>query len=185
MTHTVTHTITSTPSQWRLSQSARMTLCACHQSCLSNWATLVLLLFAKGSLAAFSWWTRLLSEVQHALIWCKGGRGDFQVVTAPPPPPPLPLPLPIVADVSSSVYWRHPFKTICSPQQLTEYFVLQTEPVVATSKGSSGARGDVKERLLLMDLWVAKSKDIGIADQQTHVRTHLGHLLNPGDSAMG
>lgn len=109
---------------------------------------------------------------------------NYQAVTAPPPSPP-PSPPFIVADVSSSLYWRHPFKTICSPQQLTEYFVLQAEPVEAKPKGGGSAGGGAKERLQLMDLWVAKSKDVGIADQQTHVRTHLGHLLSPGDTAMG
>ena len=93
-----------------------------------------------------------------------------------------------VVDVSSSLYWRHPFRAVCSPGQLTEYFVLQTESVEARPKGSgvSGVcGGGAKERFQLMDLWVTRSKDVGVVDQQTHVRTHLGHLLNPGDTAMG
>ncbi len=101
-------------------------------------------------------------------------------------PPHLPF---AVVDISSSVYWRHPFKAVCSPRQLTEYFILQTEPVVDKAKGSGvtgcGAADGAKERFQLMDLWVTRSKDVGIVDQQMHVRTHLGHLLNPGDTAMG
>ena len=101
-------------------------------------------------------------------------------------PPHLPL---AVVEISSSVYWRHPFKAVCSPRQLTEYFILQTEPVVGKAKGSGvpgcGAADGPKDRFQLMDLWVARSKDVGIVDQQTHVRTHLGYLLNPGDTAMG
>ena len=110
------------------------------------------------------------------------------IVTTKPVTTPPHLPL-VVVDISSSVYWRHPFKAVCSPRQLTEYFVLQTEPLVSKAKGSGvpgcGAADGAKDRFQLMDLWVTRSKDVGIVDQQTHVRTHLGHLLNPGDTAMG
>lgn len=57
----------------------------------------------------------------------------------------------------------------------------------AKGSGVSGCKAAVgaKERFQLMNLWVTRSKDVGIVDEQTHVRTHLGHLLNPGDTAMG
>lgn len=104
--------------------------------------------------------------------------------TVQTPSPPL-----AVVDISSSLYWRHPFKAVGTPGQLTEYFVLQTEPVVGGARGSGfpvgGAAGGAKEQFQLMDLWVTRSKDVGMMDQQTHVRSHLGHLLHPGDTALG
>ena len=37
----------------------------------------------------------------------------------------------------------------------------------------------------LADVWVVKEREIGNADQQVHCRTHLGHLLTPGDVVLG
>lgn len=38
---------------------------------------------------------------------------------------------------------------------------------------------------VLADVWVVKSSELGSNEQQYHCRTHLGHLLNPGDSVLG
>lgn len=35
------------------------------------------------------------------------------------------------------------------------------------------------------DVWVVKEREIGNADQQVHCRTHLSHLLTPGDVVLG
>ena len=51
---------------------------------------------------------------------------------------------------------------------------------LADSKDASSS-----EKFLLADVWVAKVKEVGISDQQIHTKTHLGHLLNPGDTALG
>lgn len=37
----------------------------------------------------------------------------------------------------------------------------------------------------LADAWVVKSSEITTSGQQFHVKTHLGYLLNIGDSALG
>lgn len=34
-----------------------------------------------------------------------------------------------VAEVSSTVYWRYNFNSICNPKQLTEYVVMDIEPI--------------------------------------------------------
>ena len=85
----------------------------------------------------------------------------------------------IVADISSSVFWRTPFSSICSPQQLTEFYVLQIEPVVAKDSNCT------KEKFQLADTWIVRSNEVGIDDKQIHTRTHLGHLLHPGDTVLG
>ena len=82
-------------------------------------------------------------------------------------------------DISSSVFWRTPFSSLCSPRQLTEFFVLQIEPLFAKYGGST------KEKFQLADVWVVKSNEVGVSNTQIHTRTHLGHLLNPGDTALG
>jgi len=35
------------------------------------------------------------------------------------------------------------------------------------------------------DVWLVKEREIGTADQQVHCRSHLGHLLAPGDVVLG
>ena len=34
-------------------------------------------------------------------------------------------------------------------------------------------------------MWVVKESELGSSDQQVHCRTHLGHLLCPGDVTLG
>jgi len=36
-----------------------------------------------------------------------------------------------------------------------------------------------------VDVWVVKEREIGNAGEQVHCRTHLGHLLSPGDIVLG
>jgi len=35
------------------------------------------------------------------------------------------------------------------------------------------------------DVWVVKERELGSDDHQVHCRTHLGHLLTPGDVVLG
>ncbi|KAG1354208.1 60S ribosomal export protein NMD3 [Cocos nucifera] len=70
-------------------------------------------------------------------------------------------------------YWRVPFKALLSSRQLVEYIVLDIEVTEATVRGS------------LASAQVARVSDYGKNDNIFTVRTHLGHLLNPGDYALG
>merc|ERR1712223_14194 len=45
--------------------------------------------------------------------------------------------------------------------------------------------GSISKRHVLADCWVVKSSELGINDDTIHCRTHLGHLLIPGDTVMG
>ena len=38
---------------------------------------------------------------------------------------------------------------------------------------------------VLADVWVVKSSELGAAEDNIHCRTHLGHLLQVGDSCLG
>lgn len=78
------------------------------------------------------------------------------------------------ADVSTDIYWRAPFKPLADVQDLVEYVVLDIEPL-----------GPTKGRFALAEATVARAADLGANDQTYYTRTHLGSILNVGDSVMG
>ncbi|XP_054782491.1 uncharacterized protein LOC129289763 [Prosopis cineraria] len=75
-------------------------------------------------------------------------------------------------------YWRTPFKSLLASRQLVEYIVLDMEAV-----SSEVIVGSTK--YVLADAQVARVSDFGKNDTIFSIRTHLGHLLNPGDYALG
>ncbi|KAI0075577.1 NMD3-domain-containing protein [Panus rudis PR-1116 ss-1] len=95
------------------------------------------------------------------------------------------------AEITSAVYWRTPFDSLATVSDLVEFTVLDIEPS-GTSKG----------KWVLADAQVALSgafkssgihEDDGMMDYESstltnqifHTRTHLGGILQPGDTAMG
>lgn len=119
-----------------------------------------------------------------------------------------------VAEVSSSLFWRHPFTSICNPPQLIEFTVMDMEVLppkdLKRFKGQGtishkvifnffitdfGERGNKSREIifyfilifqhLLADIWVVKTSELGINDNPVHTRTHLGAILKPGDSVLG
>lgn len=78
------------------------------------------------------------------------------------------------ADVSSKIYWRAPFTPLADARQLVEFIVLDME----TTPVQNG-------KWRLCEMTVARAADLGHNDTTYFTRTHLGHLLHPGDSVMG
>ncbi|KAI6127506.1 NMD3 family-domain-containing protein [Pisolithus croceorrhizus] len=97
------------------------------------------------------------------------------------------------AEVNSQIFWRSPFSALAGLTDLVEFTVLDVEPV-GTSRG----------RWVLADAQVALAgafrshtgthtnsetvMDYETAAESTqifHTRTHLGAILQPGDTAMG
>lgn len=78
------------------------------------------------------------------------------------------------ADISTSTYWRGPFTTLADVTELTEFIIMDIEPLGAT-----------KGKWLLAEATVARASDLGSNDKTYYTRTHLGNLLHPGDSVMG
>jgi nonsense-mediated mRNA decay protein 3 len=75
-------------------------------------------------------------------------------------------------------YWRVSFKALLSCKQMIEYIVLDVYNISAEVKiGGS--------RYAMADAQVARVSDFGKNDTIFTIRTHLGHLLNPGDCALG
>ncbi|VDN03510.1 unnamed protein product [Thelazia callipaeda] len=88
-----------------------------------------------------------------------------------------------VADINSIQYWRDPFSTLCQSKQLKEFYVIDVEDVDISSKTESLTQLSRKHRLV--DVWIVPSSQVGHDDHQVCVRSHLGHLLKPGDLVLG
>ncbi|KAG6899419.1 hypothetical protein C0993_010456 [Termitomyces sp. T159_Od127] len=97
-------------------------------------------------------------------------------------------------DITSNIYWRTPFDSLATVTDLMEFTVLDIEPDHRRSKGkfvmadaqvalagafrSSSGTADDDE---MMDYDAPSSS----TNQIYHTRTHLGAILQPGDTVMG
>lgn len=79
------------------------------------------------------------------------------------------------AAVSTPVYWRAPFYPLSDVTQLVEFMVMDIEPDYSIQKG----------RFVLAECTVARTADLGVNDKTYFTRTHLGAILNVGDTVMG
>lgn len=77
-------------------------------------------------------------------------------------------------EIATPVYWRAPFSSIADASKLTEFIVLDIEPL-----------GPTRGKHVLADATVAKSSETGMSEETYLIRTHLGAVLHPGDSVMG
>lgn len=80
-------------------------------------------------------------------------------------------------DLSAETYWRRPPPTILSAGALVEFIVLDIELLDRSKEGQSG--------LYPAEAMVARASDLGTNDESFSVRTHLGGLLQAGDTALG
>ena len=110
-------------------------------------------------------------------------------------------------EVSGNQYWRHPFPVLSNPKNLLQFLVLENEVdskfnkgikctvviiyvyefvtlgFVRRSKGSG-----TPSNYVLSDIWMLRLQNgsfMGSEQDQIHSRTHIGHLLKPGDLAIG
>lgn len=90
----------------------------------------------------------------------------------------------IVAELNATVYYRQPFDAICNPKQLSEYVVMDSEVIPFKDRNFFPGQGKVSERHVVCDIWLVRASELGINDNTIHTRTHLGHLLKPGDSVL-
>ncbi|PIN13657.1 NMD protein affecting ribosome stability and mRNA decay [Handroanthus impetiginosus] len=75
-------------------------------------------------------------------------------------------------------YWRSSFKALLSSRQLVEYIVFDIEPF-SPEVNVGGSRH------VLANAQVARVSDFGKNDTIFNITTHLGHILKPGDYALG
>lgn len=97
-------------------------------------------------------------------------------------------------DISSPVYWRGPFHALATVTDLVEFTILDIEPdgrtrgkyVLADAQvalsGAFRSSGGIQEENeeAMMDYETS-----GVTNQIYHTRTHLGAILQPGDTALG
>lgn len=89
------------------------------------------------------------------------------------------------AEMNSNVYYRNPFEAICNPKQLVEYIVMDIEVIPDHELRKFPGQGTISRKHILAHVWVVKASELGINDNTIHTKTHLGHLLKPGDSVLG
>lgn len=77
--------------------------------------------------------------------------------------------------MDAAQYWKAPFGALLSCKQLVEYKVLCTEPIISEASVSS-------LKFALAEVQVARGSDMS---KILRIKTHLGHLLKPGDYALG
>jgi nonsense-mediated mRNA decay protein 3 len=92
-------------------------------------------------------------------------------------------------DISAQVYWRSPFDSLASITDLVEFTILDVEP-----------EGRKRGKYVLADVQVAMSgafkstrtheeamdyDNPSTTNHIFHTRTHLGAILQPGDTALG
>lgn len=96
-------------------------------------------------------------------------------------------------DIPAQNYWRSPFNSLAAVTDLVEFTVLDIDTDYTCQKGKfiladaqvalSGAfhstGGDN------IDTMMTDYESTGLTNQIFHTRTHLGAILQPGDSAMG
>ncbi|EGG19414.1 60S ribosomal export protein [Cavenderia fasciculata] len=78
------------------------------------------------------------------------------------------------AEISSTSFWNTPFRAITGYKQMIEFTVLDVS-----------LTGERKGKFALADVQLVRSSDFGVNDNTFFVRTHLGHLFNAGDLALG
>jgi len=88
-----------------------------------------------------------------------------------------------IAEIQGPVYWRHPFNALSGTKQLAEYIVMDIEIIKEREKRTFAGQGTTSFKHVLADVWVCRSNEVGT--NEVHTRTHLGHLLKPGDVVLG
>jgi len=76
-------------------------------------------------------------------------------------------------ELNATQYWRYGFMPLISAAAMVEYTVMDLELV-----------GPEHGRYALADVDVQKSEELGSGETYT-IRTHLGRVLQPGDSVVG
>ncbi|KAK7462763.1 ribosome-binding protein [Stygiomarasmius scandens] len=96
-------------------------------------------------------------------------------------------------EITSAVYWRAPFDSLAAITDLVEFTVLDIDPdgrtrgkyvsadaQVALAGAFRSSGGVQEDEEMMMDY-----ESMGNTNQIFHTRTHLGGILQPGDTALG
>uniref|UniRef100_A0AC35THF2 60S ribosomal export protein NMD3 n=1 Tax=Rhabditophanes sp. KR3021 TaxID=114890 RepID=A0AC35THF2_9BILA len=87
-------------------------------------------------------------------------------------------------EFNAEKYWRDPFEILLNPKSLTEFYVIDVEEVKDLKRATG--HGHISKKHVLADVWLVRNNQVGQSDaQQFSARTHIGHLLKPGDTCLG
>lgn len=78
-------------------------------------------------------------------------------------------------ELAAPYYWKAPFKALLNSRQLVEYTVMDVEIV----------QGVKTHKWQLAEVQICKEEDIGNDNGIVFTKTHMGHLLHPGDTVLG
>ncbi|XP_037936167.1 60S ribosomal export protein NMD3 [Teleopsis dalmanni] len=90
-----------------------------------------------------------------------------------------------ISELSGQAYFRAPFSAICNPNQLVEYIVMDIEIILDKDRKSYPGQGQLSFKHVPCDIWLVRASELGVNENTTHTRSHLGHLLKVGDSVLG
>ena len=76
-------------------------------------------------------------------------------------------------EIMGTIYWKNPFQALANTKQLTEFFIIEIEPL-----------NTVNAKFQLGRATVCLASEVG-QGREWVVLTHLARHLHPGDSAMG
>lgn len=79
-------------------------------------------------------------------------------------------------EITSALYFKHSFLPLMSSRSLIEYYVLNVEPLESQYPHK-------KYSLAMAE--IVRSDEIGNENAIQFVETHLGNVLNPGDTVLG
>jgi len=90
------------------------------------------------------------------------------------------------AEINASTFFKTPFNSLLRPRQLCEYTIINIETISDHERRKFTGQGALSRKHGLADVWVVKTSQLGKYEENAiHCRTHLGHLLQPGDTVMG
>lgn len=93
------------------------------------------------------------------------------------------------ADVTQQQFFRDPFTPVVTStsgnKALTKFMVLDCEIILDPSVDVTESFSHVSAKHKLAEVTLARESDLGVNDQQYVIRTHIGAILQPGDTALG
>lgn len=61
---------------------------------------------------------------------------------------------------------------------------MDCEVILEKDRKFFPGQGKVSQKHVVSDIWLVRASELGVNDNTIHTKTHLGHLLKPGDSVL-
>jgi nonsense-mediated mRNA decay protein 3 len=95
-----------------------------------------------------------------------------------------------MGELNSMMYWQSPFRSIASRDRLIEYYVVNVEPInnFYDTHTHQHMPNSVSRYQMAEVTVIRMDRNSGLLDPsgtEWHTRSHLGHVLKPGDTVLG